>query len=324
MIDLTMTNTAVTVIRCEDYENKKVSDALIRQFEFLGGLDKFVSHGDSVLLKPNFIAAKSRRCATQTDPAVILETAKLIKDFGAKPFIGDSPAWGDISNNIKKLKLDGPLQKLGVPVKQLNKPKKCHIGSDGTVVGLSSVAMEADTIINLPKFKSHQQLVATFAVKNMFGCVSGKKKAYWHFAKGDSEAEFCRLLIGIYEYLSPSLTIIDGITAMDGPGPINGRARPLGYLVAGSDPIACETICGKLINLKPEDLPIVRTARQIGFGCSDIEKITILGDNFEDNICADFEPARLIPIKFSLYHVCRSIGKQVLLLAKSLINKKSN
>lgn len=68
---------------------------------------------------------------------------------------------------------------------------------------------EADRIVNLPKFKTHQQLTATFAVKNMFGCVCGKEKAFWHFAKGHSLEEFSRLLIGIYQLLSPCLTIAD-------------------------------------------------------------------------------------------------------------------
>ena len=86
----------------------------------------------------------------------------------------------------------------------------------------------ADVIINLPKFKSHQQLKATFAVKNMFGCVSGKRKALWHFRKGGSVDDFCELLIDIYRFLNPVLTIIDAVTAMDGPGPINGKARALG------------------------------------------------------------------------------------------------
>jgi hypothetical protein len=49
----------------------------------------------------------------------------------------------------------------------------------------------------------------------MFGCVSGKQKALWHFIKGGRRDEFCGLLIDIYRYLNPALTIIDAVTAMD-------------------------------------------------------------------------------------------------------------
>lgn len=317
-----MPNPTVILTRCSDYSQAKIAQAIATQFELVGGLEKFVTRGDTVLLKPNFIAPRSRRCATQTDPAVLLETARLLKDFGARPFIGDSPAWGNVFTCIKALKLEEALKKLSVPVKQLDKPRKCRIGMHNTKVGISSIALDADVIINMPKLKTHQQLVATFAVKNMFGCVSGKRKALWHFAKGKSADEFCELLIEIYKFLNPGLTIIDAITVMDGPGPIKGRARPLGYLLGGTEPIALETICCQLVNLKPERIPIIKTARKLQFGCSDPDRITIAGDSLPQSPCTDFELPQLIPIRFSLPHVCKSICKQILLLAKSAVKTK--
>jgi uncharacterized protein (DUF362 family) len=105
--------------------------------------------------------------------------------------------------------------------------------------------------------------------------------------------------------------------AMDGHGPIRGRTRPLGWLIGGTEPIACETICAKLININPQEIPIIRTANQIGFGCSDPAKIEIAGDDFPQSICTDFELPKLVPISFSLLHVCKSICKQILLLTKT-------
>ncbi|MDO8301782.1 MAG: DUF362 domain-containing protein [Sedimentisphaerales bacterium] len=304
------TRAQAALIHCNEYRDDLLYEALMRQFTLLGGLDTFVKSGETVLLKPNFIAPRPRQQATQTDPAVIIALARLLKDFGAKPFVGDSPAWGDVFACAQAIDLDEPLRALGVPLRQLDNPRKIYIPEAHCNVGISAVALDADKIINVPKFKSHQQLVATFAVKNMFGTVSGKAKAYWHFVRGKDEEKFCKLLIGIYAYLNPILTIIDGITAMEGPGPINGRPRPLGFLIAGQDPIACEIACARLIALPPEDLPIVRTARKISFGCGDPEHIEFLGDDFD--ICRDFERAELIPIRFSLPRVCKSIAKQLL------------
>ncbi|UCE49784.1 MAG: DUF362 domain-containing protein [Phycisphaerales bacterium] len=312
-----MPDATVTLTRCGDYGRGRIAEAMQRQFELLGGLGKYVKPGDTVLLKPNFIAPRARRHATQTDPAIILEAARLLKDFGAKPFVADSPAWSDTFTCAKVLGLTEPLAKMSVPVRQLDNPRGCTIGARQTKVGISTVALDADVIINLPKFKSHQQLGATFAVKNMFGCVAGKRKALWHFAKGGNPADFCELLIDIYGHLKPALTIIDGVLAMDGPGPIRGRARPLGWLIGGADPIACETICANLVGIEPETLPIIKTARQIGFGCLDRARIEITGDGFPQEICTDFELPELIPIRFTLLHVCKSICKQIMLLAKS-------
>ena len=155
----------------------------------------------------------------------------------------------------------------------------------------------------------------------MFGCISGKRKPFLHFAKGKSEFEFCKLLIDIYKFLSPVFTIIDAITVMDGPGPIRGRAKPLGWIIGGTEPIACETICCKLVSIKPEDLPILKTARQLGSGCYNAKQIEILGDDLLQNICTDFELSKLIPVRFSLLHVGKSICKQIFLLAKAATKK---
>ena len=316
-----MSSTTVTLTQCSDYSKRNIVEAIEKQFSLLGGLEKFISRGDSVLLKPNFIAPRSHRHATQTDPAVIIETARLLKDFGAKPFVGDSPAWSNVFACAKALKLEGPLKELSVPVKQLNKPKNYIIGAKDTKIGISSVALEADAIINLPKFKSHQQLIATFAVKNIFGCVSGKRKALWHFAKGKNANDFCEMLIDIYEFLNPVVTIIDAVTVMDGPGPIRGNARPLGYLIGGIDPIACETVCAQLVNIESSSLPIIKTAEQMNFGCCDINKIRILGDSLPTDICTDFQIPKQIPIRFTFLHVCKSICKQIGILTKEAIQK---
>ena len=312
-----MYNSVVALTRCSDYSRIKIAEAIAREFELLGGVEKFVKRGDKVLVKPNLIAPRPRSCATQTDPAVILETVRLLKDFGAKPFVGDSPAWGDVFGCVRQLELAEPLKKMAVPVRGLGRAKKCQVGLDGTRVGVSSVALEADVIVNLPKLKTHQQVVATFAVKNMFGCVSGKKKAYWHFARGGNADKFCKLLIEIYRFLNPAVTIIDGVVAMDGPGPIRGRARELGWLIGGTDPVACEVICSKLIGIEPQDVPIIKTAKRLGFGCSEIEGIKTVGDCLAEHICTDFKLAEPIPIRFSLPHVCKSICKQMLLLGQS-------
>lgn len=316
-----MPNAIVTLTRCSDYSQPRIAEALEKQLELLGGLHKLISRGDTVLLKPNFIAARPSQQATQTHPAIIIELARLLKDFGAKPFVGDSPGWGNIFDCVKALSLDEPLKKLSVPVKLLDEPKKCRIGAKKTKVGISSVALNADRIVNLPKFKAHQQLLTTFAVKNMFGCVSGKQKAMWHYRKGGNMDGFCELLIELCRFLNPAFTIIDAVSAMDTSGPVSGRTRPLGWIIGGTEPLACETICCKLINVTPEEIPMIKTARRMGLAYLNSDEIQILGDDFSENVCKDFKLPQLIPLRFSLLRVFKSICKQILLLTKSAVKK---
>ena len=160
-------------------------------------------------------------------------------------------------------------------------------------------------------------MTATIAVKNMFGCVAGKQKAMLHFSKGRSHDDFSDMLLEIFQLLSPTLNIIDGIIAMQGQGPIHGDPRPIGAIIGSIDPIACETICSEIMNLSLDDLPIVKAARRVSFGCSNRENISIIGDDYKPLICPDFLHAKPTPLKFTLPRICKSIAKQLWLLLTS-------
>ena len=307
---------AVSLVRCHDYEPERVAQAVERQFRLLGGIERFVKPGDRVLLKPNFIAPRShRQDPTQTHPEVILAVARLLKDFGARPFVGDSPGWGDVQSCAEALELVEPLKRLGVPLRQLDKPRTHRVGRQGPRVGLSAVALEADTIINLPKLKAHGQLLVTLAVKNMFGCVSGKRKALWHYRYGGDPARFCQLLIDICHFLRPAVTLIDGIVAMERRGPSGGASRPLGWLIGGADPLSCETVCCRLLGIDPERVPLLRAASGMQLDGLDFNRIELLGDPPGEPL-SDFELPTLGPIRFSLCRVLRSRLRQMWLLAR--------
>jgi uncharacterized protein (DUF362 family) len=310
----------VALVQCQNYQSEKVTESIDRLLSLLGGIEQFISRGEKVLIKPNFIIPRPPQQAAQTDPAVIIALAQIIKDFGAKPIVGDSPAWNSIAACVKALGLKEPLKNMGVPVVALNKPLRHEIGNGN--IGISRVAMEADKIINFPKLKTHQQLGATFAIKNMFGCVSGKQKAFLHFTKGKSCEEFCEMLVEIYKFLKPVLTIIDGVIAMEGQGPINGKARRLGFLMGGVDPVACELVCCKLINFNPLQLPIIQTAIRMNLGCSDFQEIDLLGEDYTKFICPDFIHAELTPLEFSLPRVIKSVAKHLSLLIRGRLSSK--
>jgi uncharacterized protein (DUF362 family) len=304
----------LAITKCPDYEPQRLRMALIENLGLLGGLHQYVKSGESVMIKPNFISPMPRERAGQTDPEMILQLATLLKEMGAKPFVADSPAWGSISDCVRILGLTEPLRKLDVPVRNLDKPKWVRTNPGGTRVGISSVALEADKVINLPKLKAHRQLGATIAVKNMFGCVSGKAKAFWHFRRGDDERRFCEFLIGVYNAVPPVLNIIDGITAMEGAGPMSGQPRNLGIIVTSTDPYACEMVCADIIAVKEQDLPILRTARELGLVSYSRNDIVVVGARPDECICPDFLHVERIPIKFKFLRVCKSIAKQMLKL----------
>ncbi len=312
-----MARVKVSLTKCDGYDPVKVQAALLKHFGLHGGIGAFISKGDKVLIKPNMIAPRPPDSAVQTDPVVIIELAKILLDFGAKPFVADSPAWSNAAACAKVLGIVEPLKKLGVRVRQLGRPVKCTLEHSGTKIGISSVVLEADKIINLPKLKTHQQLIATIAVKNIFGCVSGKAKAIWHYRKGATFDSFCTMLIDIYKLLGPVLTIIDAIIVMEGPGPIRGEAKKFGWIIAAIDPIAAEVVCCDLMGLSPQQLPLIKTAERLGFGCTNKQNIQIVGDSPPAGAPVKLVPAELTPLRFTPARIVKSILRQIFILLKA-------
>ncbi len=311
----------VALTQCTSYEPDTVAHAIARQFELLGPGDSLIKPGDTVLIKPNMISPQSSDRPVQTHPAVIIACARWLKDIGAKPIVGDSPAWGSVFSCAEALQLTEPLQHLGVPLRALDKPRYQRIGASGTRVGISSVLEEVDAIINLPKFKMHCQIVGTFAIKNMFGCVCGKWKPYFHYAKGTSIDQFSTFLIELYDSIAPVLSLIDAVEAMEGPGPVNGTARHLGWIIGSRDAIACERMCTKLINMAPEQFPIIRAAQSMHYGCPTNDAIDLLGDTPDFSLCPTFSIPEQTPIRFSLQRIIKSIARGLL---GALFNRLKN
>jgi uncharacterized protein (DUF362 family) len=313
---------SVAFTPCSTYDPKVVEQALIRQIDKLGGLHNFIKPGDQVLIKPNFIAPRPAEQAVQTHTSVILGVAKLLKDYGARPFVGDSPAWGTVDTCARAQGLDVPLKHMGVELVQLDRPRNVTVGPNQLRVGISAHALDADAIFNLPKLKAHQQMMGTFAIKNMFGCVSGKRKPYWHFAKGASQAQFAEFLIQIFEAIGPVVNLVDGIVAMDQGGPINGRARPLHWLIGGRDPIAVERACAKVIGLPSDTLPMVQAAERLAYGCPSDDQVDLVDVPWSDiNCLTDFDMPTLVPVRFSLGRVLKSVLKGRLVALKNACRK---
>lgn len=56
----------------------------------LGGRDKFIKHGDTVLLKPNLIGPKTYESATVTHSEFLRALTRILKSKGCTVWIGDS------------------------------------------------------------------------------------------------------------------------------------------------------------------------------------------------------------------------------------------
>ena len=299
----------VSVVKCTDYSKEDIRSAVDKTFSYFGGIENVIKKGSKVLLKPNFLKESSPRKCIVTHPAVIEAVAEAVLEAGATPIIGDSPAFGSVAKVAKRIGLDKFAEKHGIDIIELDKPRKVSINCGGKDFSLtvSGRALDVDAIINLPKLKVHVQVLFTAGVKNLYGCVSGKQKAWRHLKSKNDLEWYADMLIANYQLVKPVFTIVDAVTAMEEKGPTGGKPKDVSLLVGGIDVIAVDRVVTELLSVRPEDVPILRAAKRLGIGEQDLSKIEIAGEELASVKVHDFIFPELLPIGFDFIRVVKSL-----------------
>ena len=63
-------------------------------------------------------------------------------------------------------------------------------------------------------------------------------------------------MVDLYQTIKPTLNIIDGITAMEGQGPMSGDVVDAKIIIASSDGFAADLIMADKMGLDAEAMPI--------------------------------------------------------------------
>lgn len=253
----------VVSIPCPDYDKKELRKALEEALVPLGGIGAFVKPGEKVMVKPNLLRASPPEKAITTHPNFVEVVVEMLLDLGAKPFIADSPSLGPWSFVVKKTGLLEVSKRTGVPLVNLKEPVnlKTPQGFSFRVIEVAKEVFECDKLINLPKLKTHSMTLMTMAVKNLFGCIPGHRKASWHLKAGTDREFFSTLLLEIALAIRPSLNILDAIWAMEGNGPTSGTPRFVGRILASRDPLALDASVMEAMGYNPELLPTLKVAQ---------------------------------------------------------------
>jgi len=270
----------VALVRCESYESRQLENGLRKVLDPLGGIARFVRPGDTVLLKPNLLSARSPEKRVTTDPDLVRTVAVMVKEAGGSPFIGDSPGIEPFKRVIAKTGMEEVARDLGIELVELSQPRKVTVaeGSLFRNLEIASQALDADVVINLPKLKTHTQMLMTLGVKNLFGTVVAQRKTEWHYMTGLNRDTFASLLLAVYQAVKPALTLLDGVWGMEGNGPGNGTPCRLNLLAAARDAVALDTTICRLLGIPLDSYPLYRVAVAEGIGETDTERIEVVGD----------------------------------------------
>jgi uncharacterized protein (DUF362 family) len=302
----------VSLLRARSYALDDVRAKLQTLLAPLGGMAAVVKPGDRVLLKPNLLtgARPTQECVTR--PEIVYCVAELVRAAGGEPFLGDSPAFGSAYGVAKANGYLPWLEKGNIPIQELH-GQRYETGASGELAHLllSKEVMNADVVINLPKVKSHMQLTLTLGVKNLFGCVPGKMKAWWHMEAGKDRDRFGTMLVETARAIAPQLTIVDGILGHEGNGPSGGEPRALGVLGASTHVFALDHALVEILQVDPAQVPTLVQSQRLGL-CPELGDIVFPLQRPEDLVIANWQlPSQMMPIDFGLPRVVRSTFKHL-------------
>ena len=283
----------VSLIKCKEYEYNTVKKGIEESFANLGGIEKFIDKGDSVLLKLNLLMKKKPEDATTTHPVFAKALAEILIGYGAEVIIGDSPGGPFNTNALKGVYRACGIEKIAneTGAKLNYNTNSMEIKNEKGLILKKITAIqvlnEVDKVISVSKLKTHGMMMFTGAVKNMFGIVAGLEKAEYHVRMPEN-IDFSNALVDICLAAKPVLSFMDGIVAMEGDGPSAGTPREVGVIIASTSPYHLDVVATTIIGLVPNKVPTVQRCIERGLCKGNLDDIDIRGNSIDKVIVRDF------------------------------------
>ncbi|MFA5524237.1 MAG: DUF362 domain-containing protein [Tissierellales bacterium] len=293
----------VSLTECRSYDYEKVKESINKSINNLGGLEKYISKGETVLLKLNLLMKKRPEEATTTHPIFVKALADIFIEYGAKVVIGDSPG-GPFNERILKgiykyCGIEDIANEVGAELNYNTESLEVK-NEKGMILRTMEVAemvTKVDKVISVSKLKTHGMMLFTGAVKNMFGVIPGLRKAEYHFKMPHIE-DFSQALLDICLYANPVLSFMDGIVGMEGAGPSAGEPRELGVVLASPSPCHLDVVATTIVNIDPLKVPTILRAVERKIVKGNLDDIELVGDNIENFKVIDFKAPSIRSVHF--------------------------
>jgi uncharacterized protein (DUF362 family) len=239
-----------------------------------------------VLLKPNLV--EDLPGPVNTNANIIGAAARCFLRLGAaRVVIGEGPGHQrDTELVVQAADLKPHLADRRIEFVDLNRDELARVKLKANYSGLGELwlprtVLDSDFVVSMPKVKTHHWAGVTLSLKNMFGVVPGMKYGWpknllhWH---GIHES-----ILDICATVPIHFVIADGITAMEGNGPLQGTARELGRIVLADDPVAADATCARLMGFDPGRVQHLSEGRRF-LGNLRADLITMLAERIEGPI----------------------------------------
>jgi uncharacterized protein (DUF362 family) len=245
-----------------------------KALENLGGISRFISRQDVVVIKPNIAWDRTPEQAANTNPDVVAELVRQCWQAGAKRVIVTDVSCNEARRCFHRSGIQAAALAEHAEV-ILPDPELFREVEMGGVVLKSwpvfAPFLEADKIINVPVAKHHVLTGATLGMKNWYGILGGERNRL--------HQQIHQSLVDLANFMLPTLTVMDCYRILLRNGPTGGNLEDVATkktLVAGTDPVAIDAYVAKAYwNLEAAQMPYLAMAAARGLGVVEFEKLQV-------------------------------------------------
>jgi uncharacterized protein (DUF362 family) len=258
------------MVIAENGSPAQLADAAMKE---LGGMQRFISRGDVVVLKPNIGWDRVPQQAANTNPDLVKRVAELCFNAGAKKVIVTDVSCNDPRRCFQRSGIAARAGETGAEVilPEEHKFRDYRLGGELlSVWPIFTPMIEADKIINLPIVKHHNLCRATLGLKNWYGMLGGRRnQLHQNIEMGITD---------LATFIRPTLTILDAYRILISNGPQGGNlddVREMKMLIAGTDPVAIDSFGATLLGVEVGSLPYLNVAEARGLGVVDFAGLDV-------------------------------------------------
>jgi len=255
-------------------KNGSPADLVRKAVQELGGMGKFVSKGQTVLLKPNIGWDRTPEQAANTNPQAIAEVVRMCLQAGAKKVRVLDRTCNQARRCYQRSGIERAAKKAGAEVRHVVQSRFRKVDMpDGELLKtwpLYRDALEFDVFINMPIAKHHSISGVTLGFKNIMGIMGGDR--------GQIHKNFHTNIVDINTSVKPTLTIIDAYRILLRNGPSGGSLDDVEekrIMIAGTDRLAVDAYAVTLFGKDPKDIEYIQNAAKRGLGQVDLSKVNM-------------------------------------------------
>jgi uncharacterized protein (DUF362 family) len=240
----------------------------------LGGMTRFVRPGDRVVIKPNAVVGRASELGATTNPFVVAAVVEMAIEAGATDVVITDRPTGAVRNAFEVSGIAKAVADAGGRVKYLSDRDFVDTAIPNGLVLKSwpilQDVFDADVFINMPIAKTHAMAGLTLSMKNLMGILGG--------SRGNMHQDFDQKIVDVNSLVRPHLVVLDAYRIMIRNGPTGGSQADLRMAktcIAGTDPVAVDSLATSLFGMKPSDLGYLVNAAQRGIGVTDLSTLRI-------------------------------------------------